>query len=347
MRIKLRIIICATVAIVCSILFHKISSHKRIKAEQMIPFVEVTAAKVTHIRQYISVNGVVRSVRSVNVVSDVSGRIIKILFNSGQYVHQGDLLVVLDDELEKADLEEAEAKLRYQEKNFQRYVQLAKQGIIAKDNLDNLKSQVDQLKARVHRIHAEIEKRFIRAPFDGLLGIKQISQGRYVQPGDLLVNLQQRNSLSLDLTVPEKYINAFSLGQTIQVKEGKVEAGKIVAFDSSINNQTHSLLVRVLIDNKNSTLIPGQFVTAYLPITNKSVITIPMTAINYAASGSSVYVIRKQKAYLQQVELESNDDYAIVKKGLKSGDVVVCAGQAKLFDGSKIKIRMEAKNALH
>ncbi len=347
----MRVILGATLSILivayCSIHYFQ-HRNARVVVDKTAPIVDVISAEVTHVRQFITVNGVAKAIRSVDVVSDVSGKINKILFKSGQYVHQGDLLIVLDHETETAALEEAEAKLRYQQKNFQRYVLLAKKELIAKDNLDNLKSQLDQIKAQIHRLQAELDKRFIRAPFEGSLGIKQINLGSHVEPGTLLVNLQRKNRLLLDLSVPERYIKTLSIGQTIQIKEDTLESGKIVAFDSSINNQTHSLLVRAIIDNRISTLIPGQFITAYLPLTDNNVIRVPLSAINYDASGSTIFVIKNQKAYMQPIEVEiTDDDYAIVKKGLKVGDVVVCAGQAKLFDGIKVKIRTEAKNAFH
>ena len=298
--------------------------------------VETATAKMISTTQYLAVSGVIKSIQSVDIVSDTPGRIIKILFKSGQFVHKNDLLIVLDHEAEAANLAGAQAKLIYLQKNFTRYRSLEKREVITKDNLDNLQSQLDQTKADTKRLRAELDKKYIRAPFSGVLGIKQVSLGQAIQPSDKIIALERKDAMILDLTIPEQYIKYVHIGKSIKIKSNLY--GTIVALDSSINYATHSLAVRVLIKNNHLDAIAGEFVTIQFPLFTSNVITIPLTAISYDINGVSAYVVKDHIAHLKTVEADLHDNYAVIKKGILRNEIVVSAGQAKLFDGAKVKV---------
>ncbi len=303
--------------------------------------VDVVPAKKMLIPTLITANGIVKSVLSVDIVPDVPGKVMKIFFQSGQQVHAGDILLELDHDIISAKIEEAEAKYTYQKRNFNRYLELSKHGVVAKDNIDNLKSQLDQELAQIHSLKAELEKCIIRAPFSGTLGISNVSVGQYIQPAEKIVNLKNDESMVLDLMVPSKYINSIHLGQSVGIEKIENKCGRVEALDTKIDSHTSSLVVRVQIKNCHIKPVTGNFMTAFIFTSMDSFLAVPATALTYSLDGSSVFAVRDNKANRIPVEADLYNDLVVIKEGkLHSGDLIVSAGQEKLIDGSKVKVHV-------
>ncbi len=329
------------IAVIFSILFFKNKIHTSYPKQNIFPAVEIASATMTRLHQYLPVQGVMKAIQSVDIVAEDPGIVTKIFFKSGQFVHQGDMLFLLDHEKISAEIDEIIAKLKYLEKNFQRYQKLAQQGIIAQDNLDKLTSDLAQEKAKQHQLQIALNKKFIQAPFDGVLGIKQISVGQHIESGRILVTLARNDAMLLDVTIPENNINQVYIGQTVHLQEPNDNEGKIVAFDSQIDNATQSLTARVILNNDHHSLVAGKFVTAYLDLSQKNVLTVPATAITYDQKGSAVFVVQNNRVQLKAVDAVITHNYAIIHQGINPGDRVVSVGAEKLFDGEAINIMVK------
>ncbi|HSW69749.1 MAG TPA: efflux RND transporter periplasmic adaptor subunit [Gammaproteobacteria bacterium] len=317
--------------------FHRMNTSKK---DSLVSTVDVTYVKPLRIQKYISANGMIKSPLSVDIVSDVSGKILKVLFESGQKVQAGDVLLILDHDIISAEIEQAEAKYAYQRRNYQRFLELSKHGLISKDNIDNLKSQLDQELAQIHSLNAELEKRMIRAPFAGTLGISNVVIGQYIQPAEKIVNLQNTESLMLDLLVPAQYFNTIALGQFVSIEKIENKCGKVEAIDTKIDSHTHSLMVRVQIKNCHTASITGAFVSAFIFTSSDNFLSVPATALNYSLDGTSIFTVRGDIAQQIPVDADISNDVAIIKQGnLHAGDLVISVGQEKIFDGQKIKIQ--------
>ncbi len=296
--------------------------------------------------------GTAVAVHGVVVSADLPGIVSKISFESGQKVRAGDVLVQLDTKQEEAQLQYAQAQLELSRLNLERTRQLSEQGVAPLADRDRLEAETKQAVAQVGEIRATIERKTIRAPFSGILGIRQANLGQYLEAGKAVVPLQLVDPIYVNFSVPQQELAQLKVGGEVRVAtqgEGSEYKGKVTAIDSVIDTGTRNIEVQATLSNPDGKLRPGMFVTATVGVGSAStVIALPASAINYAPYGDSVYVVEEMKnpkgqtyrgVRQQFVKLGAGrgDQIAIVS-GLKPGEEVVTSGVFKLRQGAAVQV---------
>ncbi len=266
------------------------------------PPVSVSAAPVaqTSWRPAISAIGTVTAVNGVNVSSELAGKVISIDFHSGDPVKKGQLLVQLDDSQEQALLHQYQAQEKLNKNNFDRALSLRKKNLNSKQDLDNARTQYEMSQAQVAQEQAVIAKKAIRAPFDGIVGIRQVNLGQYVNAGTAIVNLEQLDPLYVTFTLPQADVSRLHLKQdvalTLDGYPGKTFMGTLSAINPAVSEQSRTVQAQASVPNPKHLLHPGMFANLrVLSDNSKQVIVVPRTAITYTLYGDSVYVLQAQK----------------------------------------------------
>jgi membrane fusion protein (multidrug efflux system) len=306
----------------------------------------------------LSVIGTAAAIEGVTVSADLPGTIDKIHFESGQWVHEGDILVELDTRQEKAQLANLEAQRDLARINYNRSQELVKAGVISRSEYDNADAQQKATEAQVGDIKAAIARKTIHAPFTGLLGIRQVSLGQYLAAGQAIVSLQSVDPIYVNFGVPQQNAAKMTNGRVVHITQsnlpGTTFVGKITALDSVVNDQTRNIQVQATLANKGNKLRPGMFVQVELPIGEpRTVVPLPASAINYAPYGDSVYVVvemkdKKGNTYRgvrqQVVKIEgSRGDQVAITSGLNPGDEVVSSGVFRLRSGAPVLVNNTVK----
>jgi membrane fusion protein (multidrug efflux system) len=304
--------------------------------------------------------GTIEAVRGVTVSADLPGVVEAILFESGQPVREGEVLVRLDARQERAQLAAAEAQRDLSAVNLERVRGLVSQGILAQAELDRATAEHKQAEAHVGEIGATIERKLIRAPFGGVLGIRQVNLGQYLAGGAPIVPLQALDPLHVDFSVPQQQVGRLRPGGEVQVSvEGVADApasGRITAIDSVIDEATRNVRVQTTIANPEAKLRPGMFVQVQARMGEaKPLVALPASAVSYAPYGDSVFVVAdlegkdgvRYKGVRQQfVKLgPARGDQVAVLEGLEAGAEVVSSGAFKLRNGAAVQVNNEVRPA--
>jgi membrane fusion protein (multidrug efflux system) len=292
--------------------------------------------------------GTVEAVQGVTISNaDLPGVVEAINFQSGQTVNKGDVLVRLDTRQERAQLAAAEAQQELSRVDLGRMKGMLASAIIPQSNYDTAAATYKQAVARVGEIRATIERKTIRAPFSGVLGLRQINLGQYLAGGAPIVSLQSIRPVYVNFTVPQQELGRIRKGATLEVTSdalGGTESGRITAFDSVIDEATRNVRVQATFDNASGKLHPGMFVEAELVRGAKTnVVALPASAINYAPFGDSVFIVEHKgpspTVRQQFVKLGgSRGDQVAVLTGVKPGEEVVTSGVFKLRPGAVVLI---------
>jgi membrane fusion protein, multidrug efflux system len=312
--------------------------------------VEVAVAKRTGIPQSLAAIGTLSADQQVNVTTQIAGQVREIYFNSGQRVKKGDKLVQLDDAPEQADLANFKAQAQLAEANLERTTTLLKSDFAARQTLDQNRTVLDQAKAQMMKTQAIIGQKLIQAPFDGVLGIRQINLGQYIGPGTNIVSLINLGTLHADFKLPEQAASKLVIDQEVDIgidaAPGKTFKAKITAIEPRVSETTRTLSIQATLDNPGELLRPGMFadVAVVLP-PKENAITVPVTALDATLYGSSVLVLEPQgepggKIFKVKREpvtpgLYSGNQVEIAK-GLNGGETVVTSGQNKLQSGALV-----------
>jgi membrane fusion protein (multidrug efflux system) len=300
-----------------------------------------------------AVIGTMEAVHGVMVSADLPGSVARIAFESGQAVRQGDVLVELDTREEHAQLASLEAQRDLAKINYGRMQQLAKDGVISRMEYDQATAQQKQTEANVGEIRATIERKTIRAPFSGILGLRKVNLGQYLPAGSAVVQLQSLNPIYVDFGLPQQALGQVRVGRDLRVTSedlvGKVFTGKVTALDSVVDQSTRNVQMQATLSNNEGKLRPGMFVQVEVTQgTNRSVITLPASAVSFAPYGDSVFVITELKdpkgqtyrgVRQQFVKVDgSRGDQVAVVSGLNPGDEVVTSGVFKLRNGAAVQV---------
>jgi len=306
----------------------------------------------------LTVIGTAAAIQGVTVGADLPGTIDKIHFESGQWVHEGDILVELDTRQERAQLANLEAQRDLAKINYDRAQELVKSGVISRSDYDNASAQQKATEAQVGEVKAAIARKTIRAPFSGVLGIRQVSLGLYLAAGQAIVSLQSLNPIYVNFGVPQQDTPKVMPGHVLRVSSsdipGMAFTGRILAIDSVINEQTRNIQVQAILTNKDDKLRPGMFVQVELPMGQaREVVPLPASAINYAPYGDSVFVVTDMKdpkgnpyrgVRQQVVRIDgSRGDQVAVVSGLNPGDEVVSSGVFKLRNAAPVQVNNTVK----
>jgi membrane fusion protein (multidrug efflux system) len=330
--------------------------HEAVQASAFQPPPEAVTSIVAHKEQWpatMTVIGTMEAVQGVTVSADLPGVVARIAFDSGKSVHAGDVLVELDTRQERAQLASLEAQRDLAHINFGRTQQLADEGVISRAEYDQANSQQKATEANVTEVKATIERKTIRAPFSGVLGIRQVNLGQYLSAGQAIVPLQALNPIYVNFGVPQQTVSQSLVGRTLHVKKEDLPSlafsGRITAEDAVVNEATRNIQIQATLANAEGKLRPGMFVQVDLPLgASRTVIALPASAINYAPYGDSVYVItdlkdpsgktyRGVQQHFVKVEGSHGDQVAIVS-GINVGDEVVTSGVFKLRNGAAVQV---------
>ena len=302
--------------------------------------------------------GTVAAVRGVTVSADLPGVVDRIAFESGQAVHEGDVLAALDTRQERAQLAAAEAQRDLARVNFSRMEGLLNENVVSRAEYDRATAEQRQADARVGEIGATIERKTIKAPFPGVLGIRKVNLGQYLSGGDALVTLQALNPIYVNFGVPQQAMTAVRAGRSVRVTAedlGGLEfRGPITAIDSVVDESTRNIQVQATLANPQGRLRPGMFVqTGVVVGATSAVVSLPASAISYAPFGDSVFVVTdlkdpKGKTYRgvrqQFVKLGSaRGDQIGVVSGVKPGDEIVTSGVFKLRNGAAVLVNNKVR----
>src|SRR5271154_1048813 len=293
------------------------------------------------------------AVHQVNVTSDVSGRIIDIMFTAGAAVKAGSPLVQLFDGPEQGDLASFKAQAIGAQLALDRAKQLAARQFGPQATADAAQATYDTANAGIAKTQAIISQKLVRAPFDGVLGVRHVEVGQYLTAGTQIVTLTDLSTIYANFTTTEKASATLKDGQTVRVLvdayPGKVFEGKITTIEPQIATDTRNIRVQATLDNPDHILKPGMFATTTAVLPDKpAVVTVPETAIDYTLYGDSVFLITEKKTDDGKTSLTVVRTFvrtgnrvngrAEVLSGLKPGDRVVAVGQLKLQSGAAVAI---------
>lgn len=335
--------------------FQQIQAAVQAAASMQPPPIAVTTV-VAKKEQWLSASksvGTVVAVQGVTVAADLPGIVSRIGFESGKQVHEGEVLVELDTRQEKAQLAAAEAQRDLAIITYNRTKSLVEAGAIPRAEYDRAAAEKSSTEAKVGEIRATIARKTIRAPFSGVLGIRQVNLGQYLAGGNPIVPLQSLNPIYVEFGVPQQAAAQVKVGQTVRVVAsdvaGQTFEGRVSAVDSVVDEATRNVRVQATLNNLKGKLRPGMYVEAELNFgASQSVVTLPASAISYAPYGDSVYVVTELKdpsgktyrgvrQQFVKVDRSRGDQVAIIS-GVNPGDEVVSSGVFKLRNGAAVNV---------
>jgi multidrug efflux system membrane fusion protein len=319
--------------------------------------VTVAEAKSEVIPNLLTAVGDLAAVHQVNVTSDVSGRIIDIMFTPGATVTAGSPLVQLFDAPEQGDLASFKAQAVGAQLALDRAKQLAARQFGPQSTVDAAQVTYDQANAGIAKTEAIISQKLVRAPFDGELGVRHVEVGQFLTAGTQIVTLTDLSTLYANFTVTEKDSAALKVGQIVRIAvdayPGRTFEGKITTIEPQIATDTRNIRVQATLDNPDHILKPGMFATTTVVLPDKpAVVTVPETAVDYTLYGDSVFLITEKKEDDGKTSLTAVRTFvrtgnrvngrAEILSGLKAGDRVVAVGQLKLQSGAAVAISTDA-----
>ena len=316
--------------------------------------VEATTVLNTQWQPRVSAVGTLTAREGIDVSNEVEGIIEKIHIESGQQVKQGDLLVSLNDDVEQADLISFKAQEKLARTLFKRNEDMWKKKSISETEFDNAYSNLQVAQANVSQTRARIAKKSIRAPFDGVLGIRHVSTGQYVSPGTMLVSLQDYSILYSDFAVPEKQVPDLTQGLEVHLRvsayDDRVFVGKVQAVDAKVDEATRNISVRAELANEDGLLRPGMYADIALMLDQSAErIVVPATSIVYSSFGDALFIVEKNdegNMIARRVQItigEQRGDLIAITSGLSGGEQVVQAGVSKLANNSPVSINQQTR----
>ena len=302
--------------------------------------------------------GFIEPIQGINISNEAAGIVRVIHFESGQKVTTGDILLEFDADVEKANLRSSQGRLPAVQANLKRMRQLFARGSVSQGQLDDAQANYQELLGQVDSLKATIARRTVRAPFDGVMGIRNAFLGQYLNAGTDIARLEDISQFRIRFTIPQTRIADIAVGQSLNIF---VDAypdtpfdGEITAIEPQVNPDSGVVQVQASIPNQDGKLRSGMFakLDVQLP-TQTEQILVPQHAINFTLYGQTVYVVEAQQseegnekaegeailvAKQRVIEVaEREEDYARVVKGLKAGETIVTSGQVRLSNGSHVK----------
>jgi membrane fusion protein (multidrug efflux system) len=302
--------------------------------------------------------GTVAAVQGVTVSADLPGIVERIAFESGQAVRAGDVLAVLDTRQEQAQLAALEAQRELARLTFNRIQGLLDERVISQAEFDRATADFQQTDARVGEVRAVIDRKTVRAPFSGLLGLRQVNLGQYLAGGGALVMLQSLNPIYVNFGVPQQSVGQIPVGRSIRITTndaaGAAWTGRVSAIDSKVDEATRNIQIQATLANPDGKLRPGMFVQAEVGLgPSQALVALPASAVSYAPFGDSVFVVVEMKGQderpyrgvrQQFVKLgASRGDQVSILSGVKPGEEVVSSGVFKLRNGAAVHINNQVK----
>lgn len=297
--------------------------------------------------------GSLRAQRGIDIRSEVDGVIRAVHVEPGQLVKTGDLIVEIDDTVDRATLKSAKVRSEKARRDFQRDQALFERALISEDKFEASRSELESAQALVEEIQGTINKKTLRAPFASSVGIHNLAVGHYLGKGDKVVSLQALDTLYLDMQLPEKELERLHSGQqvvfSVPSHAGRSFPAQIRFIDVQVQATTRNVLVRAVVDNPKHELLPGMFASATI-ILNRSqdVVTLPRKAVAFSLYGETVYLLKQTRnketgdstwtAHRQPVKSGEVRNGRVSIEGIEPGQVVALDTQHRLLEGSPVVI---------
>ncbi len=322
--------------------------------------VAVAAAVQADFPVVLSGIGSLEATRQVLVPAEVDGRVAQILFTPGETVKAGQLLVVLNDAPEQGELARLQAQARNARALLERTRRLVPLQAATREQLDQAQADYEQAAGDIRRVQALIEQKRVKAPFDGMLGVRRVNLGQFARAGDPLVSLTDGSSMYANITLPEQALGALRVGQpvtiTVDAHAGREFPGQVTTVEPQVDPGTRTVRVQALLANADGALSAGMYAHGRISLPDRpGVITVPETAVSYSAYGDSVYVVAAPEAgaaagpTVRQAYVKTGERLrgrVVVTEGLDAGDRVVTSGQLRLHNGAAVEILPEDTVAL-
>lgn len=303
--------------------------------------VDAVIAKPSLLANQITVSGSLLAFEEVALMSEMSGRVVLINLPEGRPVKKGTLLVkIFDDDLQ-ANLKKLQTQLEIQEKIYQRQTELLKVNGISQSDYDQIYLQVNSIKAEIEVQQSLIRKSEVLAPFDGIIGLRNISVGAQITPSTLIAKIRMEDKLKLDFSIPEKYSSEMKPGLkvkfTVSGNDTQFDA-TVLASEKGIDASTRNIKVRAIVNGKSDELVPGGFTTVQLTLgENKDAIMIPTQAIIPQERNKSVITAKNGKAHFVMVHTGVRRESTVeITDGINPGDTVITNGILFLKEGAKL-----------
>jgi membrane fusion protein (multidrug efflux system) len=334
--------------------FSNIMLNKFLASRENIATVSAMTAETAPWQSQQKYYGSLKPYQGVNVTTEITGLVEKIYFKSGAILKKGDLIVQLNAKSDTALLRSLEANTTLAKITLQRDTAQYAIQAISKATLDTDKANFKSLEAQTAQQAAIVNKKTIRAPFAGRLGIVDINEGQYLNAGDTIAPLQDLHSIYADFYVPQQHVTTMSVGQvvrlTIDTFPQRIFEGKITTINPVVDSNTRNVKVEATLANPKYELIPGMFATINVDTGKpQPYITLPQTAVSFNSYGDVIFTLQeKGKDKKGQPMLvatqrfvttgETRGDQVTILKGIQQGDRVVTSGQLKIKNGSRVVI---------
>ncbi|WP_338548642.1 efflux RND transporter periplasmic adaptor subunit [Roseovarius phycicola] len=308
--------------------------------------IEVAEAKTSRISETVEAVGTTRALRSIEIVPEDEGRVVTLNITPGAKVKQGDVLVKLDETIERADLAEASARMTEQELALARIKRLLSTSAVSQASLEEATARLAEAEAALERARQRLANRTIDAPFDGIVGLSEIDAGARIEAGDMIARLDDLSQVELEFSLPETLFGRVNTGLAITATSpafpDKRFEGRIEAVDSRIDPIARAFRTRAVIPNPEGLLPAGMFMSLTLILSELEALTVPEEAIVFQAAATYVFLIEGEEARRVSVTTGPRRDGRIaVLSGLEEGDIVAIRGLARLRDGSTVVIKAE------
>ena len=313
--------------------------------------IEAARAEAVTLADEVQAVGSLKSIQGVMLRPEVSGRIARLGFTDGQRVRRGQLLVQLDDTLQRAQLQQAEAQASIARTNLQRSRELLAQSFVSQSAVDQNAAALQVAEAQVALAQAQLARMRVVAPFDGTTGLKLVDVGDYVKDGADIVNLEDLAALTVQFALPERYIDRLRAGQEVQVAvdalPNRTFGGRVKAIDSQVDANGRALQVLAQVDNAGALLKPGMFARPRVVFAQREgAVVVPEEAL--VPMGDKQYLFKvvegpEGQTVTQRIEARvglRQPGKVEILDGLRAGDLVATAGQARLLRGDRVPVRV-------
>jgi membrane fusion protein, multidrug efflux system len=288
--------------------------------------------------------GNIRANEEAEIRSEVSRKIRGIYFREGAYVSKGQTLFKLDSDDLTAKLRRQEIEEKLAISKLDREKQLIERGLVSQEDYDISENTLEQIRAEIAITRIDITKTYVRAPFSGIIGLRNVSNGAYVTPQTVLTTMQDVSRVKVDFSIPEKYIYLFQKGQKIKFTVDGLEGdftGEVYAYEPKVENNTRSLVLRAVCENPGKKLLPGTFanVTFRLSETGNALM-VPSQSIVPKLKGQSVFVVKDGKAVSVDVEIGERTEnmVQIISGNITAGDTIITTNILRLRNNAPVKV---------
>ncbi|NMH28870.1 efflux RND transporter periplasmic adaptor subunit [Flavobacterium silvaticum] len=332
------------------LIYHRISENKSETAKDNGPKKPTALSGIVatpqNFENNLEIAGSIEANEQVDIRSEVSGIVEKILFSEGNHVSQGQVLFTVNDIELRAQLSKAQTAQSLASENARRAKLLLDKEAISKEEFDIATADFKSAKAETQLIQAQIGKASVRAPFSGTIGLRAISPGTYVDPTTVIAKLVNSSQVKITFSVPEKYASQIKTGSEIAFTiagQDKKFSAKIYAIEPEIATDTRTLRLRAIAQNPDGKLLPGTFANVLLPLQQiANAIVVPTEAVVPVQNGKKVFISKDGKAKEVMVETATRTQAEIlVLSGIKAGDTVITTGVMTLKDSTPVKVSIQ------